>query len=420
MKCSNCGTDIVSGNTCPSCGALNIPFGAPQAPTQSTQPQVQQPVQAAQQPVQAAPQTVVPAQAASQVTATQVVPVNATETVETLGIDETGTEEKVDITANMAAPTLEVNEENLTANVENISAADDATYDPNEVQEVSTPDNAKPESNVVTFDIPPVNKGNSNTTAPTTGIQEVATGNTVGDASAHALTPVKPKKGFTLKINLSNKSNLVYFGVIILALVTGIIVGKTFFSKTIQSNNYGIVNQTKIQTVADGKNGVTLVDGYKYKIPDIYSFDKGQGGLFVYDADATYRAYLKVYDGEYDDFSKAIESIKASLSDSGVTVNDTKELKVGEKNYLLLEITTELQNRLIAFTNAIDGKVVYVEIVASDNNYNYDPLDGINDILVNADEVEKVNSLEKLSVYDNYKVIKKAADSYKEISNVNN
>jgi len=420
MKCSNCGTDILSGNTCPKCGALNIPFNAPTTPGTAA-PVTQATPQVAPQPQPVQTPQVVPVQtvAQPQVTQSQIVPQNATEQVGTLGIDETGTDEQVNITANMAAPTLTVNDENLTANVENISASDDAIYDPNDTSVVSTPENAKPESNVVTFDIPPVNKVNQNQSAPTTGIQEVATGNTVGDASAHALTPVKPKKGFTLKINLSSKSNLVYFGVIILALIAGVIIGKTFFSKTIQSNNYGNINQTKIQTVADGKNGETLVNGYKYKIPNIYAYDKNKNGLFIYDADATYRAYLKMYDGSYDEFAKAIESIKATLQDGGVKVADSKELKVGEKNYLLIEITTELQNRLIAFTNAVDNKLVYIEIIASDNNYNYDPLEGINDILVNAEPVEKVNSLEKLDIYDNFDLIKKTSDSYKEINNVN-
>lgn len=420
MKCSSCGTDIPSGNTCPSCGALNIPFNSPTTSTLSqaaaqqaapAQPQVQQPV--AQAPVQATP---VAAQPQMQVTESQIVAQNATENIETLGIDETGAEEQVNITANMAAPSLAVNDENLTANVENISATDDATYDPNQTTEISTPENAKPESNVVTFDIPPVNK-NTNTTGPTTGIQELTTGNTVGDAAQHELTPVKPKRGFTLKINLSNKSNLVYFGVIILAIVAGIIIGKTFFSKTIQSNNYGVTNQTKVQTVANGKNGETLVDGYKYKIPDSYLYDKTSNGLFVFDKNSTYRIYAKIYDGVYDDFANAVESIKATLTENGVGIVDSKELKVGEKSYLTFEAQTQMQNRLIGFTNAIDEKLVYVEIIASDNNFNYDALEVINDILVNAEKQDKVNELEKVNIYDSFGLINKTVEANKQITN---
>ena len=74
-----------------------------------------------------------------------------------------------------------------------------------------------------------------------------------------------------------------------------------------------------------------------------------------------------------------------------------------------------MNNRLYAFTSGEEGNVFFIEIVTSDNKYNYDCLDLANDIKTNAKKNDKVSSMEKIKVLDMSSLIISAANIYKSL-----
>ena len=90
-----------------------------------------------------------------------------------------------------------------------------------------------------------------------------------------------------------------------------------------------------------------------------------------------------------------------------------KETKIKDRLYMLIEGLTKTTSRLIAFTDAGNDHIFYMEIVTVDNIYNYDLLEIANDILVNATFNEEVSKIETISVYDVANIAILAAQEYK-------
>lgn len=127
MNCGNCNTPLIPGNNiCPNCGAVNMP---PSTPT---------------------PTASVPSFDFEEITPT-------TPEVEV----------PVEITANMAPPSLDVNKEDLESGATDISQANISTYGEEVVETPSEPVNNT--NDKVDFDIPSVQKPVENIEMPSDG-----------------------------------------------------------------------------------------------------------------------------------------------------------------------------------------------------------------------------------------------------------
>ena len=113
--------------------------------------------------------------------------------------------------------------------------------------------------------------------------------------------------------------------------------------------------------------------------------------------------------------ANAKASVKATLENSGLYVGNIKEIILGDNAFLVAETSKDLNNRLYAFTSGEEGNVFFIEIVTSDNKYNYDCLDLANDIKTNAKKNDKVSSMEKIKVLDMSSLIISAANIYKSL-----
>lgn len=382
MNCGNCGSPLMNGsNICPSCGALNV--------LEPVQPQVQ---------------------------------VN-----DDLANDDGFIELDDDIeqiTEFMAPPTLNISEsESISSGIVDINnAAEVSTYSPEaleqEKEQQIQEENRKKES--VDIEIPAVRKPVDNVDMPSDG-----TAPSVDDSSVTVGEKIDPvpleeagsKKKFKLKIKFNkNVPKSLMIMVAIIVLIIGILLGKALFSKNYCVSTVGnnrVNNETKF--VADGKNNVTNVGSYTYKIPEDYIFDKSNGGLLIYDKDDTFRIFIRTDKGAYQDLSGAKNSIRETLKENSVAVNGMKEINIADKNYLVFEAATRSVNRMIAFTDASNNYVFYIEIITNDNTYDYDVLDITADILLNATYQEKNTEMEKVDIYDISGVSIKAAEEYKSL-----
>lgn len=246
--------------------------------------------------------------------------------------------------------------------------------------------------------------------------------NTVGDASNSGsdklLPPINKSK---FKIGLSKgsknvpKSLLIIVGIIF--LVIGLLLGKSLFSKNycVSNNRTSTVN-SKTKFVSDGKNNITNVGSFTYKIPEQYIYDKKDGGLLIYNKEDTFRIFLRTSAGSFADISGGKNSIRETLRENNIVINNMRELNSGEVEFLVFEGATRSVNRLIAFADASNNNVFYIEVVTNDNTYNYDTLEIIADILKNTTYEVVESKMENIDVYDVADVSIKAASEYKNLT----
>lgn len=378
MNCSNCNAPLVPGNTvCPNCGFDNANQGVEQI----------------------------------------------SGTADFVELDDN--DDLQVITEDMAPPTLNVEEENLRAGAGDLgNTATVSDYAPEEqvtAQEVEE-NNKKVENQNVDIAIPSVQTPVTNVDMPSDGTapEMVEDTNTVGDTTNNTQELEPPTKKSKFKLNLAKgsknvpKNLLLIVGIVF--LVVGILLGKALFSRNYCSTttrNTTVNSKTKF--VNDGKNNVTNVGNYTYKIPEQYTYDKKDGGLLIYNKEDTFRIYIKTTVGLFDDLTGGKNSVRETLRENNVVINNMRELNSKDVEFLVFEGTTRSVNRLIAFADASNDYVFYIEVVTNDNTYNYDTLEIIADILSNATYESVEAKMEGIDIYDVSDVSIKAATEYKSL-----
>ena len=379
MKCSQCGTDLIQGNNiCPSCGKDNTP-----EVTTNNQDNIEMPQVSIHQ------EDMTP------------------DTSESI-LDEGGVEE-LNVTENMSAPKLEIEQENLTSGTHDISNEENtATYDP--TQDIPQDENVNlPKEAAVNFQLPEVKEGTKDTQGM--GIMQINTDNkTVGEV----VPPSKKKFSINLKMFTSPTFSRKFVIIaVIIALLIGGVIGSLVFGKQVYTP--GTSRTTKkatVKHVADGKNNVTFIGNYVYKIPTDFDFDRSNGGVIVYSQSDDYRIFLKSYKGNYDNIANAKESIRKSLENINIYVNSIVETVVKEQRYIVIEATYGTHNRLYAFRQGNNDDLFYIEIVATENKYDYDALNISEDIIANAEYNNKYTNMETIQYEDISAIVVTAADAH--------
>ena len=409
MNCANCGTPLNGSNTCPNCGALNIGFEIDPNKTPNAIEQV---------PVQ----NQTPAQVVN----------NQPNMSDDLGIEELN-DDNPTVTEGMAPPSLDVNQENIEANeagVDISNAGSESIYSPEEIQHQQDMQKQAEERKKqdVNIEIPQNNGPIENIEMPTDGSAPSIDGNvpTVGDIE----TPKEEEKTTTIKlgkksikVNLGKKTIPFKLAIIVgvVVLIFGILIGSTVFGKKVYTPGGNTVTPTtKIDKVADGKNNTTVAGNFSFKIPTSYIYDKRENGIIIYDSDDTFRVYIRGTDASYEDFASAKTSLKKTIENMNIAVNDIKELAYNEHNYVVVDTTSNMTNYLIAFTGrTIDEKdyVFYIEIVTADNTGANDYLSIADDVIYNAEFVENESNMEKVTIIDILDLSKTTVDAYKATKN---
>lgn len=474
MNCSNCGKPLLAGSTiCPVCGANNTPVPVDNQvvnPASSDNSTVQQsdlannptpsvipPENVVTQPVITNENNVADLEKTQvlepiinpQVATTQDTGIIANESAnspdaqpnvvstepQASNFDDSNfvelddeEDEHVEITENMAPPTLNVEEENLAQGAGDLSNdASVSTYskEAEEEQRQEEIDEQARQDGRVDIAIPSVGAVTEVSMPSDGSAPEVSESvSTVGENTSGSVALENPSKKKKFKIALAKGSKNVpktlMIVVAIIFLVIGVLIGKALFSKNYCSTNTGanrsVVSNKKVKYVSDGKNNTTNIGGYTYKIPEQYTYDKSNGGLLVYGEDDLFKIYIKTEDALYSDLTGAKNSIRASMQENQVNVSSVKELKANEVGFLVFETTTKLVNRMIAFAEAGQDQIYYLEIVDANNSYDYDVLDIAADIIKNADYEDVESNMEGIDVTDVADVSIKAALEYKNLT----
>ena len=359
MNCGNCGTPLIPGdNTCPACGALNMPLNPPAQPPQE-------------------------------------------ETLESL--DNTPSVNQV--AASTEAPSLDVQEEVLEEETESLEdAAATTTYEQTE----ELPETLEKIEDIK-IDIP---AQTSDALAPVD--QNVQAGGVATveapteTAGADIVVPEDGVKSFklgnkTIKFKVG-KFNAQHIIVLVGLFGLGLLMGYMIFGNRTTTKCYKSPVQVK-NLVSNGKNNETYINGFKYKIPTSYTYDKTNEGIILYDNEQTFKMYLKSMVFDYNTIVNAKLSLQQTLIDNQFKVENIKEIGVNEHNYLVITATNGMYNRMLALTDVGNNKLFYVEIVTVDNKYDSEILKIADDIIMNAEATNDITGVEKLSIKDISKLI---------------
>ncbi len=419
MQCGNCGTPLIPGNNiCPSCGALNMGFAPTngqvenQAVVSSTEVQ-NNPVSNGAMNIPNPPLEMNTNQAPienlpSSNETSQVPPVE--ENPQNVSSESFPPENG--IAQDTPPVALNVEEENLTQGVKEMNENDISTYAPEEEKTEE-----RKEEEQVSIQIPNVEKPVEEINMPSDGsalsVDEVP--ETVGEVSDDTTLKIGNTK-LKIKIPKGKKvSTRIFIITIIVTLVVGAILGRTLFKQNVCLSSAPKTKTTKTPLVSDGKNNITKVGNYLFTIPKSFNYDKKDKGILIYDEAGTYRIFIRDDAGSYENLASSRMSVTETLRENEMTVNNSKEMKIKEKSYLIIEGTTKLQNRLVVFTEATNDRVFYMEIVNISNNYDYTALEVADDIIKNAKFEEQENALENIDVYDVSEVSITAAEAYQAI-----
>ena len=361
-------------------------------------------------------------------------------------------EDDLRVSSTMAPPTLNIQDDvPLTSGVGSINSTDVSTYSPEEMVEQANEEKKQQrrEQDNINFAIPSVEQPTEQVSAEVLdgGVPDVAVdmptqgdgdGNTEGNEVTIMSSPEdevkerdkstkikKKSKGIDLSsLNLkslkSGKSFPLPFVIIvaIVGLVLGVVVGSTLFGTqtyTKGSYNRSNINADELPRVADGKNNVTKAGAFTFTIPKDYFYDNLEGGVAIYDSKDTFRIYIRADEGSYNDLATAKTSVINTLTEQKMSVNNYKETTINKKNYVVIETTTNVVNRMIAFTDAGHDYIFYVEIVTKDNQFNHDLISVVDDLVKATKYDEKISQMEAIGVYDISEVVIKASDEYKKL-----
>lgn len=399
MNCMNCNNLIPAeaNGTCPFCGTVN------------NQMPVQQPI------AEQVPQSSIPQQAS-----------DAYETLDDI---------TPNITADMKPPELNIGNEITTEGVTDIGSANISTYAPEaQIQEEKKEqEEEKREEDAVSIAIPQVTTPvvEDNVKLDENGVPIVETNGEIKPIETNEKKVKMPSIKIPKSIKIGNKDinipdinggkpvpmNMMITGLIV-CFIIGIVVGKMFFSKSVYiPGNLNNKNGTEVEKVADGKNNITKAGAYTYKIPDAYIYDRRDGGVAILDEADTFRLFIRALPGSYNDLATAKTSVQETIKELGINVNNIKETNLSDKSFLIIESTIKMTNRLLAYTDAGNDYVFYIEIVTLDNTYNYDVLDLAYDIVQNAKYNEKESQMEMIATNDISEIVVKASQEYKELTN---
>lgn len=354
MNCNNCGTPLIPGNnTCPACGALNMPLNPPAA---SPQEETLETIDNTPNENQVAASTEVPS-------------LNVIE--ETLEEDTKSLEESTPTT------TYEQTEE-LPETLEKI---EDIKIDiPAQTSNALTPvDQNVQEGGVATVEAPIETVG-SDIVVPEKGVTSFKFG----------------KKTIKFKVGKFNAQHII---VLVGMFGIGLLIGYMMFGNRTTTRCYKSPVSTK-NLISNGKNNITYTNGFKYTIPDSYTYDKSNEGIIIYDNDQTFKMYLKSMVFKYDQIVNAKLSLQQTLIDNQMKVENIKEIGINEHNYLVITATVGMYNRMFALTDAGNNKIFYIEIVTTDNKFNSEILKIADDIIVNAEATTDLTATEKISIKD--------------------
>lgn len=316
----------------------------------------------------------------------------------------------------MEPPKLVIDDEDFKSGVNEIGQTNEDSYSPEALQKISDDAsnlNNRNNKDFLNIEIPsseqPIEEVLPSGIPQTTAIESI------GEKGESVVPKKVKKKKIKISIKSMGKKNIMSMVIYIVIFIAGILVGKSVLSNN--NTNYGIFNAANnIPLVEDNNNYFVYSNGFNFKVPKSYTFDKSNNGVIVYAKDK-FRLYIKPVKANYETIASAKKSIGETLKFNGTTVNKMRETIINEERYVIIDTITNMQNRQIVITKAGEDYIFFAEIINKEKNVEKASLNALIDIMKHTTFDGETSEIETLGVNDVSEIIIRTSDAYKNISN---
>lgn len=206
---------------------------------------------------------------------------------------------------------------------------------------------------------------------------------------------------------------LILVGVALIITLLIIVITQAIGNK--ESKNEIISNIVAENTISKKEDEVVLTpatkttytvkaDGFTYKIPTnlVYEtmVEEDEEIIAIGDEEDTWYALVKPLQGAYAKLVTNKNQIQSNLIQLGYSASAPVERTYGEMPCITLECSLSGQNALTAYTKANSMYVFTITILSIDNEYNYDALETVVDILSNAEYNEETTNMKAIQGLD--------------------
>ncbi len=199
------------------------------------------------------------------------------------------------------------------------------------------------------------------------------------------------------------KINLVQYVAII--LVVSLVVGSiVYFSMSVSLKKY------KELSIKNSTSNEVKLDGFTYKIPQEYSYEKDKDYISITNKDESWVIQIGSTKSSYDTLKSNKALLQEAFLKDGIKSSVPKVENIKDKEYLTLELDENSKKSLVAYSkfNSMYINVVLVRNI--NNDYDYDKLEIANSIINNStfnDEELKIEN-ENYNIDDLIKTTNKA------------
>lgn len=186
---------------------------------------------------------------------------------------------------------------------------------------------------------------------------------------------------------ITPKKKINIFQYIAIILVVSLLVGGiVYFSMSFSLNKYKEMAAKNITY-----NEVRL-NGFTYKIPQDYSYEKDADYISITDKDESWIIQIGSTKSSYDVLKTNKAMLQQAFTADGITATTPKIQNVKDKEYLTLELDENSKKSLVAYSKFNSLYINVVLVRNTNNDYDYDKLEIankiINDATFNDDELK--------------------------------
>lgn len=187
----------------------------------------------------------------------------------------------------------------------------------------------------------------------------------------------------------SNKDLILIIVIVVLAIVAGIVVFKLLKGNNIISGEKKNSDVQTTSTTGTEDSNVVSIAGMNFTIPDGYAFEAQGSQALLYNSQKCF-LFEVLYDN-FDLYKSNTDAVVESMKTHGVEVYSSKVEKVGNREYLILDIKIDGQNRIAFYTKLQDNIMGAGDAMNSSGTLDHSMLEDLSLFFNSASNVSNFN-----------------------------
>ena len=173
-----------------------------------------------------------------------------------------------------------------------------------------------------------------------------------------------------------SKKKTNYFQYVAIILIVSLIVGGiVYFSMSVSLKKYQELS------IKNATYNLVKLDGFTYKIPQEYSYEKDTQYISITDKDESWIIQIGSTKASYDILKNNKALLQSTFKEDGITASAPTIKNIKDKEYLTLELNENNKKSLVAYSKFNSMYINVVLVRNTSNEYDYNKLDIANKII---------------------------------------